>query len=213
MANNNLTVATEQCHKVITYLTQQNWIDQDKMIFCGGSEGFTVGANLLANFKTKITHAILFSGHVGRRFENEIFQLREASRQGKMSSQESQNQIEELYKIWEDICQNPTAINKTYGDTYYANHSFSFNNVDNLLKINCPLYIAYGTDDNEIAAGLDYLPLAFIDKGKKNLILRAYPNHNHQFFEQKKDDNNQVIDKIYRGDEVAKEWMDWIKKK
>jgi hypothetical protein len=211
-ANNNLDKATAQCNQVINYLLKQSWIDSKRVVFCGGSEGFTVGANLVANFNKSITHTILFSGHAGRRFEHLIYQNRQAVREGKMTAEDAQKEIEQLYKGWEDVCNYPKSIDKSFGDTYYAWHSFSIKNVDNLLKISTPLYIAYGTDDNEIAIGLDFLPLDFIEKGKKNLTLKAYINHDHQFYELKKDASGKVVDKVYRGDEVAKDWMDWLKK-
>lgn len=209
--NNNLDKATAQCNQVINYLVKQPWINAKKVVFCGGSEGFTIGANLVANVNKHITHTILFSGHAGRRFEHEIFRNRQAVSKGEMTAEEAQKQIDELYKAWADICKYPKSVDKGFGDTYYAWHSFSNKNLDNLLKINTPLYIAYGTEDNEVTIGLDYLPLEFIEKGKKNLTLKAQLNCDHQFFELKKDSTGNVIDKTYRGNEVAKEWMDWLK--
>ena len=210
--NNNLDKATAQCNQVINYLIKQTWVDSKKVIFCGGSEGFTVGANLVANFNKSITHTILFSGHAGRRFEYEIYRNRQAVREGKITVEEAQKQIEELYQGWEDVCKYPKSIDKSYGDTYYAWHSFSTKNIDNLLKINTPLYIAYGTEDGEVTIGLDYLPLDFIEKGKKNLTLKAYVNYDHQFFELKKDATGKVIDKVFKGDKVSQDFMDWLGK-
>jgi hypothetical protein len=212
LENNSLQKATSDCNNVINFLIKKPWIDAKKVIFCGGSEGFTVGANLAANFNKNITHLILSSGHAGRRFEHLIFQTRLSIKAGEISAKEGQAQVEHLYDLWKDMHKYPKAINKNYGDTYLAWHSFSIKNMDNLLKINVPLYIAYGTDDNEIAIGLDFLPLEFIANGKKNLTLKAYPNHDHQFFGIVKDVNGKVIDKIYNGDKVAKEWFDWLKK-
>jgi hypothetical protein len=155
---------------------------------------------------------ILSSGHAGRRFEHLIYQTRLSIKSGELKGDEGQAQIEHLYDLWEDICKYPKAIDKNYGDTYLAWQSFSTKSIENLLKIEIPLYIAYGTDDYEIAIGLDFLPLDFIEKGKKNLTLKAYLNHDHQFFEIKRDLNGKEIDRTYRGDEVAKEWFDWLKK-
>ncbi len=211
LENNNLDASTIQCNQIINYLIKQPLIDVRKVVFCGGSEGFTIGANVVASNKN-VTHTILFSGHTGRRFESMIYGIRESVKKGELKAAEGQQQIEELYKVWEDICKYPKAIDKNYGDTYAAWYSFSKKGIDNLLKINVPLYIAYGTDDKEISASLDYLPLDFIAKGKKNLTLKAYPNHNHQFFESIKDTSGKEIDRIYRGDKVAKEWMDWLEK-
>ena len=210
MENNNLDKATAQCNQVINYLVKQSWIDSKRVVFCGGSEGFTVGANLVANFNKSITHTILFSAHAGRRFEYEIYRNRQAVREGKMTAEDAQKNIEELYKGWEDVCKYPKSIDKSFGDTYYAWHSFSTKNTDNLLKINTPLYIAYGTEDGEVTIGLDYLPLDFIEKGKKNLTLKAYENYDHQFFELKKDSTGKVIDKIFQGDKVSQDFMEWL---
>ena len=210
--NNNLDKATAQCNQVINYLVKQPWIDSKRIVFCGGSEGFTVGANLVANFNKSVTHTILFSAHAGRRFEHLIYQNRQAVREGKMTAEEAQKEIEQLYKGWEDVCKYPKSIDKSFGDTYYAWHSFSTKNTDNLLRINTPLYIAYGTEDGEVTIGLDYLPLDFIEKGKKNLTLKAYINCDHQFFELKKDASGKVVDKVFQGDKVSQDFMDWLGK-
>ena len=212
LANNYLQRYTDQCDKVINYLVKQPWIDSRKVVFCGGSEGFEVGADLVANHSKRVTHTILFSGNQGRRFEVLIQQMRERVESGEMTPDEGQKQIEELYKVWEDICQNPTAVDKNYGDTYRAWHSFSQPTLPALLKINTPLYIAYGTADKEMAPSLDTLPLEFIANGKKNLTLKPYYDHDHQFFQMKRDPAGKIIDKFYRGDEVAKDWMDWLRR-
>ncbi|MGA0560685.1 hypothetical protein ACO2Q8_28730 [Larkinella sp. VNQ87] len=212
LANNHLDRYTAQCRQVLDYLVKQPWIDSQKVVFCGGSEGFTVGANLLANYPAPVTHAILFSGRTGRRFEHLIWQTRQQIDQGLLTSEEGQREIDKWYAVWEDICNHPTAIDKKIGDTYYAWHSFSRNNLANLLKIRIPLYIAYGTADEEMARELDMLPLEFIAQGKKNLTLKPYHQHDHQFFELKKDDKGSVVDKIYRGDEVTKDWMEWLRR-
>jgi hypothetical protein len=208
--NNTLGIASQQCNQIINYLVKQPWVDSRKVVFCGGSEGFTVGADLVANKNKFITHAILFSGHAGRRFESMIFNLRDAIKKGEMKAEEGQKEIEQLYRVWEDICKYSNAMDKSYGDSYAAWYSFSTKGIDNLLKINVPLNIAYGTDDNEIAPSLDYLPLDFIAKGKKNLTLKAYPNHNHQFFEIIKDGSGKEINRIYRGNEVFNDAMKWL---
>ncbi|GAB4035782.1 dienelactone hydrolase family protein [Spirosoma gilvum] len=199
-----------QCNQVINYLVKQPWVDTRKVVFCGGSEGFTVGADLVANHNRHITHTILFSGHTGRRFENPIYSTRQQIEKREISPEEGQKQIESLYAWWADIQKHPTALTNSPGDTYRAWQSFSIRNLDNLLRINGPLYIAYGTADKEIAPGLDYLPLEFIEKGKTNLTLKAYHDHDHQFFKLKRDATGQIIDKEYNGEAVAKDWMEWL---
>ncbi len=210
IANNYRERYVAQCNQVINYLVKQPWVDTRKVVFCGGSEGFTVGADLVANVNPFVTHTILFSGHAGRRFETNIYGIRQQVKRGEMTPAEGQAQIASLYTWWADIQRHPTALTNAPADTYRAWQSFSVRNLDNLLRINTPLYIAYGTADEEIAASLDYLPLDFIEKGKTNLTLKAYYDYDHQFFQLKRDASGKVTDRVYRGDAVAKEWMDWL---
>ncbi len=212
LANNYRERYVDQCDKVINFLVTQPWVDTKKVVYCGGSEGFTVGADLVGNRNKRVTHTILSSGKQGRRFEVMIHQLRERVESGETRPEEGQRQIDELYTVWEDINNNPTAVDKNYGDTYRAWFSFSQPTLPNLLKINTPLYIAYGTADKEMAPSLDTLPLEFIARGKKNLTLKPYHDHDHQFFKMKRDASGRIIDKEYRGDEVAKDWMEWLRK-
>ena len=212
VANNYRERYVAQCNQVINYLAKQPWIDTRKVVYCGGSEGFTVGADLVANHNRYVTHTILFSGHAGRRFETNIYGIREQVDRGEMTPEQGQEMIESLYAWWADIQKHPTALTNAPADTYRAWQSFSIPSLDNLIRIKTPLYIAYGTADKEIAPNLDYLPLDFIEKGKTNLILKPYYDHDHQFFQMKRDASGKIIDKIYRGDEVAKDWMDWLRR-
>lgn len=200
-----------QCDQVINYLVKQPFVDARKVVFCGGSEGFTVGADLVGNHNRSVTHTILFSGHAGRRFETNIYGIRQQMERGEMTPEEGQKMIDSLYAWWAEIQKNPTALTNAPADTYRAWQSFSIRNLDNLLRIDTPLYIAYGTADKEIAPTLDYLPLEFIEKGKTNLTLRAYHDHDHQFFQLKRDASGKVTGQEYNGDAVAKDWMQWLR--
>lgn len=211
LANNYRERYVDQCDKVINYLVKQSWIDKKKVVYCGGSEGFTVGADLVANRNSFVTHTILFSGKTGRRFEVMIQQIRDQIDAGEKTFDVGQPQIEMMYKVWADICKYPKSTDKSFGDTYRAWYSFSQPSLPYLLKINTPLYIAYGTADKEMAPYLDTLPLDFIVLGKKNLTLKPYYEHDHMFFQIKRDDTGKLTDKIYNGDAVAKDWMDWLK--
>jgi pimeloyl-ACP methyl ester carboxylesterase len=210
-ANNYRQRYVADCDRVINFLVKQPFIDPRKVVYCGGSEGFTVGADLVANHNRYVTHTILFSGHTGRRFENWIYPVRKQMREGKLSPEEAQKTIDAAYQAWADILKAPTSTARPFGDTNRAWVSFSEPTLPNLLKINTPLYIAYGTADEEIAISLDYLPLDFIEKGKTNLTLRAYPDHDHQFMHLKRDAAGTIISQEYNGDAVAHDWFEWLK--
>jgi hypothetical protein len=212
LQNNYREKYVEQCDQVIDFLVKQPWVDSNKVVFCGGSEGFTVGADLVGNRNKHITHAILFSGNPERRFENNIYRLRRNAKNGVITAEEAQEEIDKMYEVWKDICNNPDSVEKSFGDTYRAWYSFSVRNLDHLLKIQIPLYIAYGTEDGEISTNMDMLPIEFELAGKKNLTFKSYLNYDHQFFEIKKSSAGEVTDRIYRGDSVAADWMTWLEK-
>jgi pimeloyl-ACP methyl ester carboxylesterase len=211
--NNYLERYVGQCNQVINYLIKQSFIDARKVVYCGGSEGFTVGADLAANHNRALTHVILFSGGTwNRRFESMILEVRQQIGRGELSPEAGQQEIDNLYKYWAELCANPTSMDTPAGDTNRSWYSFSVRSMDNLLKINVPLYIAYGTADEKMARGCDALPLEFIAAGKKNLTLRAWHDHDHIFYRMKRDATGKIIDKTYNGDAVAKAWMDWLEK-
>ena len=112
LTNNYRERYVDQCNQVINYLIKQPWVDSRKVVFCGGSEGFTVGADLVANHNKYITHTILFSGKQGRRFEVLVQQMRERVEQGTMTPEEGQKELEKMYLLWTDICTYPTATDK-----------------------------------------------------------------------------------------------------
>jgi pimeloyl-ACP methyl ester carboxylesterase len=212
LKNNYREKYVEQCSQVIDFLVKQSWVDAKKIVFCGGSEGFTIGADLIANWNKSITHAILFSGNTERRFENIIHRLRQDSKSGNETAEQAQAEMIRMYEVWRDICNNPQSTDKSFGDTYRAWYSFSVRNLDHLLKIEIPLYIAYGTEDGEISANMDMLPIEFEMAGKKNLTLKPYLNHDHQFFKLAKNSKGDIIEKVYQGDLVAAEWMKWLER-
>lgn len=211
LANNYRERYVQQCSQVIDYLVKQPWIDARKVVYCGGSEGFDVGADLVATHNRHITHTILFSGSTNRRFGVVVQQIRAQIDQGEKSFDEGQAQLDKMYQVWADICANPTSTDKRFGDTYRAWYSFSQPSLLNLLAIKTPLYIAYGTADREMTSGLDVLPLEFTARGKNNLTLKPYFDHDHMFFKLKRNTSGKVIDRTYNGDAVAKDWMDWLR--
>lgn len=211
LANNYRERYVEQCDQVINYLVKQPWVDARKVVYCGGSEGFTVGADLVANVNQHVTHTVLFSSNPNRRFEVIVQQIRAQIDRGEKSFDEGQEQIEKVYQVWADICANPTSIDKQFGDTYRAWYSFSQPNLPGLLAIRTPLYIAYGTADREVASGLDVVPLEFIARGKTNLTMKPYFDHDHMFFKLKRDTAGKIIGSEYNGDAVAKDWMNWLR--
>jgi len=84
--------------------------------------------------------------------------------------------------------------------------------LEHLLSLRIPIYICYGTADLSSSLN-DLLPIEFASRGKTNLTLKPYLDYDHTFFQLVRDDKGKVIDKVYKGDEVAGEYMNWLNKK
>lgn len=208
--HNYLDFYVNQTSQVIDYLVKQPFIDKAKIAICGGSEGYPVSIKVAATNRN-ITHLIAFSGLLEGRWQAQLRETRERANMGEYTQQQAQEAIESMYAYWREVLKNPTSTKSEGGDTPYATYSFSTSkNLEHLLSLNIPIYICYGTAD--LAASLnDLLPIEFASKGKNNLTLKPYLDYDHTFFQFKRDDKGKVIDKVYKGDEVAQDYMNWLK--
>lgn len=211
LENNHLDYYVSSSNKVLSFLMKQPWIDFNKIVVVGGSEGYSVAAKLAA-VNQSITHLVAYSGHSNGRFDYLIKEQRHEYLTGKANAQETQQRIDSLYVLWKDICANPKSVDKLYYDTYYAWSSFSEPPINSLLKLNIPLYISYGTKDNdwEIVEGNDLLPIRFMQAGKTNLTLSPCLDCDHSLYQIKQDAQGNITERIDRSGEFIKDYMEWL---
>jgi pimeloyl-ACP methyl ester carboxylesterase len=217
-SNNHLDYYVRTRQKVVDYLLEQPFIDPSRVVICGGSEGFRVGAALAAASPV-YTHVILFSDSTLGRWQVEMQRVRLQAIRGEISSEAAQQAIERYYTDWKKLMTDPASTEKDFGDPYRTWYSFSAGNLDALLKITVPIYIAYGTDvyiaygtdDYVNALSCDLLPIEFERRGKTNLTLRAWLDHDHTFFRTIKDSHGTATGKEYNGDTVAAAWFTWLR--
>lgn len=210
LENNHLDYYVRTRQLVVDYLLTQPFVDRSRVIVCGGSEGFRVGAALAAA-SAVFTQVILFSDSALGRWQLEIQRQRLRASRGEISADEAQQVIEAYQSDWKKILREPTSTEKNFGDPYRTWYSFSGDNLENLLKIKVPLYIAYGTDDSVNALSCDILPIEFSRRGKTNLTLRAWIDHDHRFSRSVRDGRGTVVGQEYNGDAVAAAWFDWLR--
>ena len=184
LRNNNLDYYVNTSDKVIKFLINQSWVNRDKIAVVGGSEGYNV-ASKLALVNKSITHLICYSSHPYGRFDYLIKEQRHKALTGEITDKEAQQEIDSLYTLWYKISKEPKSTDKLYYDTYYTWSSFSEPPINSLLQLNIPIFVAFGTkdDDWDIVEENDLLPLRFIARGKTNLTLRPYQNCDHSFSE------------------------------
>ena len=213
LINNNLDYYVRTSSKVIDFLTRQAWVDKHKIVVIGGSEGYNVAAKL-AVVNRSITHLICYSSHPYGRFDYLVKEQRHKALTGEITDEKAQVQIDSLYSLWKAICQDPKATNKLYYDTYYAWSSFSEPPINSLVQLQIPIFVAYGTrdDDWDIVEENDLLAIRFLQLGKTNLTLRPYLHCNHSLVEIKKNATGDVIGSVDHNSEFVTDYMNWLKK-
>jgi hypothetical protein len=181
LANNFEENYIRRTKEVIDFLYVQKWVDPKKIILFGHSQGskIAVGAALNNNKIAKVGYA---GGNPLGRIDQLIREQRKLAKTGKITPEESQQQIESIYEMWRQINKAPTAITTEFGDPNKTWVSFSRPLLDDLLNLKKPLYVAYGTEDIT-SAFCDLLPIYFIKEQKSNLTLKPYIGLEHNFFE------------------------------
>ena len=185
-------------------------IDTRQIIVMGYSEGSQV-APRVAVLNKKVTHVVCFVGNALNQLYNFILKTRLRALQKEITSEESQNLVDSLYREYASIYKNPKATDLSwYGATYLKwSSSSGITPLENMLQLNIPiLYVAGGKDNNQTVLSMDYAKLEFLRKGKTNLTYKVYPNSDHYF--QEEVTKNGATKKVDRLDEVHQFALDWV---
>jgi pimeloyl-ACP methyl ester carboxylesterase len=170
---------------VINFLSAQTWVDARRIILFGHSQGSEIAVGAAIN-NPKIFKVGYASGNPLGRIDQLIREQRKRVAEGKITQEEGQKEIENIYEMWRQINESPNAVTTEFGDPNRTWTSFSRPLIDDLLKIKQPLYVVYGTADIT-ATFCDLLPIYFISAHKTNLTLKPYPGLEHNYFEVGKD--------------------------
>ena len=197
----------ERTKAVIEYLYKQNWVNKKQVILFGHSQGskIAVGAAL---FNPKVSHVGYASGNPIGRIDQLIREQRKLAKENKITREESQLQIESIYGMWSDICKNPNATTTEFGDPNRTWTSFSKPLIDDMLNLNKPLYVTYGTED-VTSMFCDLLPIYFIRANKNNLTLKPIIGVDHNFFEI--DTNGNTDYKKGHWQDIIDDFIKWVK--
>ncbi len=206
--NNYADYYVKSTNVVIDHLCHQNYVDTSLIIIAGHSQGAKI-ATKVATTNDKITHLIYLSGNPLGRFDELIRKERRAVTQGKITAKEAQKNINQLYKHWETINQDPTATDKYWGDSNYAWSSFSKPVIDDLLALDIPIWMGYGTADYG-SEFCDLIPLYFIQARKFNLYHHPYVNLEHNFFPVDEKTGIPQYEKDPQWDQIASDFFLWI---
>ena len=186
---------------ILKQLAKERWVKNKKLVVAGHSEGSTI-ASKMASLNKKITHLIYSGGNPYGRIMNILAQSRSFDTD---SINEGKNTID----YWKKVVENPNKINTQSGDSYKTTYSFSLPQKDNLMNLEIPILISYGTKDWS-ALFNDLFQMEAIREKKKHILFHSYLNLEHNYFPV--DTNGTANQEIYNWDKIAEDWLNWLHK-
>lgn len=208
-AHNYLDYYVRQTNTVLQFVLAQPWTDTKRVVVAGGSEGYAVAIKT-TSMNAQITHLIAFSGFLDGRQQGIMRQERMKGYTGEYTQEQAQQSVEGLQRQWVQICADSLNTSAQVGDPNRTTYSFSIDYRAYLLSLKIPVLILYGTADVG-ATSNDSLPLEFARLGKRNLTLKAYPNHDHTFHRLSYDPSGKVVKREYNGVAVERDYFQWLK--
>lgn len=165
-----------RANKVLKFVLKQDWAKKDLTVI-GHSQGSKVALELTVSRKD-VQRLGLFAFNPNGRLDQKIRQIKEDAESGKLPWDYVQSKTEAYYQFARDF-NNEDSI--AVHPEYTAWKSFSHSQFKALRKVECPIYIAYGTNDIS-ADWCDLLPLFFIENEIEDYKIVRYPEMDHNFF-------------------------------
>jgi len=209
--NESLDYRVWQNKVVMNEVVQMISPKPDVIIGLGHSEGSNVIAKLGVNNK-HLTHIGFFAGSGTIQYYDFALFIQKEFDEGKINDETASIKLNNLFNQIADINANPNSIEKYWlGNTYKRWFNFSESSVDNLLKIDIPIFVAVGAKDESVSAESSLLiPINFLKKGKNNLTYKIYPYYDHSF---NKLSNNEKESAKSEWMSVFTEFLNWSEKK
>lgn len=208
LQDNYLEKYVERANCVLKYLKKQKWVDKNRMAVFGHSQGSYIALEL-AKQNPSIRAVGYAGGNPSGRFTLTIRKARRAVIAKKITPEEGQKSIDELYDLWKSYCKgiNPETDNADKAKTWT---SFTKPVWDDLTGLKTPLFITYGTEDLESTEGCELLPVYFEKAGKSNYRMMPLVGCGHNF-EEITADGTSNYDKMH-WDDVMNSFIEWVEK-
>ena len=208
--NEGLDYRVWQYNEVINQITKKQIKNPKKLIVIGHSEGSTVAAKL-GTINKKITHIGYWSGGGNTQYYDFALFIRKELNEGKIDEETAKQRLESLFAKIKEIEAEPNSISKFWlGNTYRRWSQFSESPVESLLKIDIPIFFAFGAKDVSVPIeSALIIPIEFIRNQKDNLTFRLYPDYDHSF---NKIPTNYNENRESRWMNVFDEFMEWTNK-
>lgn len=208
--NESLDYRVWQGNKVINDLTSKFIKKPKKVVIIGHSEGSYVVAKLGYTNK-KITHIGYWAGGAKTQYYDFALFIQKEVQSGRKTQSEANKSLDSLFIDIKNIENDPDNINKLWlGNSYRRWSQFTEPAIDNLLKINKPIFVAVAGKDESVPIESSILiPIEFIRKKKDNLTFKIYPDYNHSFA---KPSQNEDEEWSWEFMNVFEDFMKWVEK-
>ncbi|WP_299365924.1 hypothetical protein [Winogradskyella sp.] len=193
---------------VINHITK-HILKPKKLIVYGHSEGAFV-APKLATTNNKITHLGVWGGSALPDFFDFILFERKSNLRGEQSDSITQLNIDKTINLFKTVAKDSlnTSPSNENEITEYTNKrwwSYAEPTINHLIKIDIPIYIQLGTEDESSPIETNYLiPLEFARLGKNNLSFNVCIGCDHGFVNVKTGKDNWPA--------IFKEFIEWTEK-
>ncbi|WP_286778686.1 MULTISPECIES: alpha/beta hydrolase family protein [Sphingobacterium] len=197
----NLDFYVERNNKIIEYLVDQPWVDGNKVVVAGHSEGSSIAVKIAVT-NTHITH-LIYSG--GTPYYSRILSMIAQDRQ---IENEKESWVEKDFEYWKTVNEEPFDISREHGyDTNKSTYSFSNSLNNDFRRLTIPVLISYGTKDTACPYN-DLLRVEMIQENKTNIDFKSYFNRGHNYFEIS--ENGETNYENFGWDMVGRDWLLWL---
>lgn len=206
--NESLDYRVWQGEEVIRDLTKK-WVKKpSKIVIIGHSEGADVVAKLGQKNK-EVTHIGYWAGGANTQYYDFALMIQKDVQRGNLTQAEATASLERLFTDIKNIENDPLSVEKQWlGNTYRRWAHFTEPSLDNLLKINQPIFVAVAGKDESVPIESSLLiPIEFIRHKKENLTFKIYPDYNHSFAKPPKSENE---DWSWEFMNVFEDFMKWV---
>lgn len=204
--DNYLEMYVKRTRAVIDFLRKQKWVDKSNISIVGQSEGAMVAISTYGQNPKQIKAVGFLSGSVDGARSIGIVNERKQQIIKKQSALDTQNQISFEWNFWKDCTKGIDKYN--FGKAELKTMiSFGRSFREDLIKMEKPLFLAFGTEDYPKCIGYDALPIYFEIEGKSNYKMYPVIGGDHNFDEL--DSNGELNGKAHCTD-VMNEFVKWL---
>lgn len=201
---NTLDFRVNRVDQVIKHI-QKNIFKPEKIVVVGTSQGCDVAAKL-GTVNKDVTHLGFWASGGLNQLSEFLWNVRKDVYRGKITETESKKITDSLLNQFQEFYKNPTPDKIWDENSYLSYVSFSEPPLDNLLKLDIPIFVAIGSKDENVSIESAYLiPIEFMRHNKTNLSFNQYTNYDHGFVETKPDGSQ--VDQV---DKVTREFFEWV---